>query len=73
MTAAQCADYENQFVDSAGVKHGYWLGIEGNYHVLKSFGIFDEAAFCPAGQASRPYCDALGLARRVSSRVVLEG
>ena len=60
MTAAQCADYENYFVDSAGVHHGYVIGTEGYYTVLKGFGILDMSTVCPAGQTEHVYCDALG-------------
>jgi hypothetical protein len=60
MTVAQCADYEHQFVDSAGVKHGFTVGTKGYYDVLTNFGIWDTATFCPAGQTVPVYCNARG-------------
>lgn len=61
MTAAQCADYEHYFVDSAGVQHGYGIGTQGDYTVLKYFGILDIAIVCKSGQKSPAYCSSRGL------------
>lgn len=66
MTGAQCADYDHNFVDSAGVTHGYFFKTSGYYTVLDFFGILDVSTRCDVSTFygpnpyDYPYCNAKG-------------
>ena len=56
MTAAECADWAHDFVDSAGVKHAFTVkDTAGSTTVLVAFVIWTEG--CQTGVSDRPRCN----------------